>query len=343
MKTFLLIGLTVLAPALASGQFINIRLSVKVITHPLTGNRPPGITDQIFYDAAADANVWKAGYSRGYRFQIAEIVNVGGPTQGGTNGPSKWYGTDPRSEPLWSTFQNEINTDPRYARRTDHVNFYVTTGPSGNPGGACPIPPGESDLIACHGFINGGPWWLNHELGHFFGLPHTFSGESGSPACTPGDDGISDTLPDSNCWNSRDAVANYHYGTTYANLNTSQKAAVENVYFNVMSYHEAGNKDTVEDRMTELQLDREATIANSDRAAFVSGRTRFVSLSGNNASTGLNGTAPKRTVLSAVNASAAAGGDLILLRPGNYNEQISINKSVTLRAPRTGWATVGKP
>jgi hypothetical protein len=322
-----------------SAQTIDIRMSVKVIRHPTTGVRPLGISNGMFYAAADNANVWKATYYRGYRFRITEIVDIGGPTQGGTNGPSKWYGSDPRNYPEpWLTFQNDINTDARYQRRTDQVNFYITTGPSSDPGGACPIPPGETSYIACHGFVNDGPWWLNHELGHFFGLSHTHAGASG---CTPGDDGISDTLLDTTCWTSRDQVANYHYAAPYANLNAGQRFAVDNVYFNVMSYHEALNKDTVENRMTELQLDREADIANNERAPFVTGKTRFVSTSGSDGAAG-SSTGPYRTVLKGVSVANNGGGDIILLRPGNYNETPTINKPVTLRATRNGWATIGQ-
>src|SRR5678815_3012688 len=176
---FLLLG-----PIAAHAQFVFIRVSVKVITHPTTGARPSGITDLMIYTAVTNANVWMHEFSRGYRFDVREIVDIGGPFNGGASGPSKWYGLDPRATPEpWNTFQNDINTDSRYERRTDHVNFYITTGPSSNPGGACPIPPGEVANISCHGFINNGGWWMNHELGHFFGLYHTFGGCS-CDSCT---------------------------------------------------------------------------------------------------------------------------------------------------------------
>lgn len=344
MKTRLLLFL--LAAALAgpaSAQFITIRISVKVVLHPTTGARPAGITDQLFADAAEAANEWQAMYFRGYRFRVDEVVNIGGPgAGGGATGPSKWFGQDPRSPAAtWASFQNDINTDARYQRRTNQVNVYVTTSAQADGGGACPIPPGEANLIACHGLVNTGRWWMNHELGHFFGLPHTFAGESGN---TPGDDGISDTLPDCNCWSSVDQVANYHYGMPYANLSAGQKNAVDNCYFNVMSYHEAATKDTVENRMTELQLDRVANTGNGSRAAFVTGRTVFLSTSGSD-SFPFNGSSvlPYRTLNKGVSESDAGGGDILLLRPGNYNEQLTINRPVTLRAPRTGWVTLGKP
>jgi len=49
---------------------------------------------------------------------------------------------------------------------------------------------------------------------------------------------------------------------------------------------------------------------------------------------------PHRTVGSGV--SAANNGDIVLIRPGTYNEPGTINKAVTLRATR-GPATIGLP
>jgi hypothetical protein len=36
-------------------------------------------------------------------------------------------------------------------------------------------------------------------------------------------------------------------------------------------------------------------------------------------------------------------GVSLLVRPANYNEVLTISNPMTLRAPRTGWATVGRP
>ena len=36
-------------------------------------------------------------------------------------------------------------------------------------------------------------------------------------------------------------------------------------------------------------------------------------------------------------------GDIVLIQPGNYNETMTINRPVTLRATRAGSATLGKP
>jgi Pregnancy-associated plasma protein-A/Protein of unknown function (DUF1565) len=330
----------------AGAQYIELRVSVHVILNPTTGARPSGITDDLVYTAQTNANTWMALYYRGYRFRITEVTNVGGPAQGGASGPSKWYGLDFRSTPEpWNTFQLETQSDSRYRLRTDAVNFYVATGVAGpgNSGGACPIAPGEVTRIACQGFVNSGGWWLVHETGHFFGLSHTFAGEGAG--CVPGDDGVSDTLPDSNCWNTLDDVANGTYGQAFNSLTIPRQTNVVNLLFNVMSYHNAVTKDTVENVLTELQLDVHADIASTPagsggRAAFSSGRTYFISTAGSDFGTGRS-TSPYRTVGKGVTNSAA--GDILLLRPGNYNQALTINRPVTLRAPRTGWATIGQP
>ena len=98
--------------------------------------------------------------------------------------------------------------------------------------------------------------------------------------------------------------------------------------------------DIDETRLTERQLDRHADTANSTRAAFVSGRTRFVSPSGSDSGTG-SSTSPYRTVARAITAANAAGGDILLLGAGAYNQTLTINKPCTLRATRVGPAAIG--
>jgi hypothetical protein len=326
------------------GQTINLRMSVKIIVSSTTGARPSGINPQVFTNAVAAANNWMAGYQRGYRYQLTEVTDIGGPTQGGSSGPSQWYNVEFRNDPERAVFFAIAKTNSLYLLRSDQINIYVATGFSspGNSGGAMPIPPGEVNYTGGQIYADDGAWWLVHELGHFFGLSHTFAGET-KASCTPGDDGIADTLPDSNCWTTSDQAAQHYFQKNYSALSAAEQAQVDDFYFNAMSYHEATSKNSVENHLTELQLDRITLHANGDRHPFATGYTRFVSLTGNNSNSGLDGGAPKRTVLNAANASGAGGSDIVLVRPGNYNEQITINNPVTLRAPRTGWATIGKP
>ncbi len=343
MKTKLLLLLAIILARHSStlGQNIEIRLSVKVIVNATSGARPTGITDVLLNTSATNTNAWMASYWRGYRYRITEIVNIGGPSQGGASGPSKWFGLDPRTPATtWQQFQSDTQNDSRYLFRSNQVNYYITMGPVSNSGGAAPIAgnPSDNGFLSCYGLVNTGPWWMVHETGHFFGLGHTFGGAV-CPATSAGDDGIIDTLPEVDCW-TRDQIANNSYGVPYNSLNPAQQRLVDDTFFNVMSYHNAATKDTDENRMTELQLDRYADMANSIRAATVNGRTHFVSLSGSDAGAG-SSTSPYQTVTRAVTAANAAGGDIVLLRPGAYNQTLTINKSCTLRATRAGTVTIG--
>ncbi len=328
--------LTTLEPGLVFCKNIDIRVSVKIIVD-VSGNRPVNITDALFNDAAEAANLWQASYYRGYRFRITEIVEIGGPDQGGAAGPSKWFGMDLVGE-NWEPFQNDVSTDDRYQKRSNQVNFYVSTGPISNSGGACPIPPDGHP--ACFGRVNNGPWWLNHELGHFFGLLHTHQGEN-LEECIPGDDGIEDTFPDSRCWIGINSVANYYYSMNYVELSALQQKLVDDTYFNVMSYHEAANKDSVENQMTELQFDRMADTANGVRYPFVSGKTWFVKAGGEIPGVGDSGN-EFQFISEGIVAANNAGGDILLLRPGVYPENLTISKPLTIRATRVGPVFIGE-
>ncbi len=89
-----------------------------------------------------------------------------------------------------------------------------------------------------------------HELGHHFSLFHTHEGElyknSNNTICTNQDctcpklvggtnDLIADTISDHQCWHSQDDIAQGNYGTNYAALTTARQAAVDRVWFNIMS------------------------------------------------------------------------------------------------------------
>lgn len=345
MKT-LSVLLFVVATALsgARAQTIEMRLSVKVILHPTTGVRPSGITDARIRESVTNANTWMTRYSRGYRFRLDEILDIGGPTQGGISGPSQFYGLDNDAFP--TNFQSIVNADPRFLVRSDRVNLLSYTDYlSSGGGGACPLIGNDGTAatrITCRIAFGTDPWTLCHELGHFFGLNHTFGGCE-CPGCTnpSGDgDGLADTLREASCF-TRDQIAQENFFTAYTDLTAGARLLVDNTYGNVMSYHSFSREAGI---MTVLQLDRIADIANSTRNPFVTGRTLFLSPSGlDGINLGFSSSAPRRTFANSTNLTSSAGTDIMLLRPGNYPETLTFRRPVTFRTPMNGSANLGKP
>ena len=87
-------------------------------------------------------------------------------------------------------------------------------------------------------------------------------------------------------------------------------------------------------------MDRAIDAANGARINVASGRTRFVDRNGNVFVQLGSSVFPFVTVDNGY--SAAAAGDIVLLRPGTYNEPGTYTKLVTFRATR-GNATIGVP
>lgn len=349
MKKFISISacailLSILVSLVRADDVINIRLSYKVVLNPATGTRPPGVTDADIDNAITAMNALEETYFRGFRFvRVDPITNIGGRGDTTGAGPSKWYNTDFFTEDgAKLSMEREALTNPtRYAWNANAVNLYITNF-NGRCAGICSFV-GESIIIISGCTDDNGPLQL-HEIGHYFALCHTQgcpcgsceAGKTGACHTIPGDDGISDTLPDLQCWNQNN-IANWTFSTNYANLTPAQRQQVDDVFFNVMSYHFG----TI--RMTELQLDRWTDTAAASRRATADGRTYFVQVGGNFLGSGFS-TNPFATVRRGVDA-AANSGDIVLLRPGAYNEwPLTIgagNKAVTLRVTRQGPAVIG--
>ena len=130
-------------------------------------------------------------------------------------------------------------------------------------------------------------------------------------------------------------IAQGNYGQNYSALTSARKALVDAVLNNIMSYH--GDRF----HMTSDQLDRWTDAANSSRDNVVTGYTKFVDRTANPAFPFGTSGLPYRTVASGVSAARAAGGDIVLVRPGNYAETMTISKPLCLRATR-GTAVIGK-
>jgi hypothetical protein len=317
-------------------QYIYVNLSYKVVLNPADGTRPGNITDAAIDQAITKMNQLQGPYFRGFRFRRMDTVSeVGG--MGDTTGPSKWYSTDffdQNNGAKWETqMESAAKADAAYHWNSAAVNIYVTMGICG---GICSFPGHDIIIVGGCSFSQDGSVEM-HEIGHYFNLCHTQgctcgdcdSSKTGTCYTVPGDDDVSDTLLDLQCWNQDQiAMANFN-GRVYALLASSEQDQVNAVYFNIMSYHNKTSTGQNTFRLTERQLDRWTDAANAARLTVTTGRTWYV-----------NGGGTVQTALSSANQS---GGDIILIRPGAYNEHVSIRHPVTLRVTRAGPAIIGTP
>jgi hypothetical protein len=330
--------LALLATASVRAADINIRISVKFIvnaagTMPCCGNGNfdafEDITNQVNV-----ANEFLRSTGRGYGLQIAEVTTVGGPA---TN-----YYRLSRDDKEVLEAAAEANKSG-FKWRDNAVNMYVNDA---NGSAVCSFPP-EDDILLFGQESRTTSLW--HESGHYFNLSHTHSGQtelnSNGTTCTNecscavlvggNNDGCPDTLADHTCWDTQNQIAQGNYGANYNSLTAAQRDLVDNTAFNIMSYH--GTRD----RMTADQFDRWTDAANTPRNHVVTGNTRFVDRNAGAVGVG-SSTSPYKTVVSGVNAADSGGGDIVLLRPGQYNESLTISKRVVLRATR-GNAEIGRP
>jgi hypothetical protein len=336
-----------LTAGLNVGAQINIRVSAKAVLNPATGNRQPGVSDLNFSNTVARMNAMLDSMGRGYRLQWVgnALINVGGLNQF-NSGPSQYYDVDfvndEDGDVLKDQFEaNAIASPATYGWDSSAVNIYIVRFGGAN-WNVCSFPDEQIILVnGVAGYTN--PSTVLHEIGHYFNLSHTFLDRlnlnSNGSACTNGcncaqfigggGDGCPDTILDHDCWDSQNDIALGNYGLTYANLNASQTLNVDNMWWNLMSYH---NRQHATDRFTSDQLDRWTDSSNSDRPAVRTGRTRFVATTGNDAGTG-SSTSRYRTVAKGV-AVVNDADDIVLLRAGTYTEPQTITKALTLRATR---------
>jgi hypothetical protein len=370
--SLLAFGLSWCSPLPASAQYIWIDLSIKAAVSAKDGTYPGGASltniQQQWDQAIARVNEHHAAFGRGYRYRRSgDVQSIG--AKGDYNGPGKW------STLNIGDANNAITaaaSDPTgYKWNNSALNIYCCEVPRSNS------PPygfgGQGAFFGCSKITPCGcpgeiaalvyqmqnwqeGWSVAHETGHFFGLVHTFASEL---PCSKtdvrfqtngvwvGDDGFSSTLPEASDM-TRNQLTIANFGKIYAFCNAAQQALADDTYFNLMSYHSGVNgepRDQVTTRLTEEQLDQFANYASDPgrQRAVTSGATVFV-----DAQQGIDFLAtgfsaqPFRTLAKAVAKANAAGGDIVLLRPAAYNERFTINKPVTLRVTRAGWATIGR-
>jgi len=95
-------------------------------------------------------------------------------------------------------------------------------------------------------------------------------------------------------------------------------------------------------RMTEGQLDRWTDATRRYNRGEVNGLTYFVDHRNNSSGRDGYSASPYPTVASGVAAANAAGGDIVLIRAGTYNERMTFTKPVTLRTSRGSVVTIGQ-
>lgn len=321
-----------------ANPYIYIRLSYKIVVSPVDGTRPLNdwshpengvVTDQAINDVVTSMNTMLATYGRGYRYQIVGIQNVGGI--GDTTGPSKWFNQPTEGfKPDWQqTMDGEAHANKALYKWDDNaINIYSVNAIHG---GAAPFP-GSYDLVAIGGATVTYDLLTIHELGHFFNLCHTQG--CGINDGDGLDDGVADTILDGSTWDSQDKIAQHNFALNYSQLTAGQQNQVDDVWLNIMSYHNLGT------RLTEGQLDRWTDGGNGGRFNCVTGKTWFVDIHAG-AGNGSSGS-PMNYLPTAVNTADGVRGDIILLKPGAYNNRnYVINKNVTLRATRYGGVVIG--
>ncbi len=330
MKKLLLIA-GLLAP-LAAGAQLQWRLSIKLVADA-NGNPAPNAA-QNYTNEVITANQLLDSYGRGYRFQIAELLTL--------TGVSQWYNVQARNNSNKLALQAAARTNSSlYAYRNNAINVYVVNDISG----VCSFPPGDDILLVG---ANAYRTLLLHECGHYFSLQHTHNTElfrnNDNSDCTngcscaqliSGDDNTPETALDHECWTTRTAVALGAYFRVYAELTPDQQWRVNNTWFNIMSYHPPEDLTI----LTDDQLDFVTDASNTARFNVATGRTQFVDRTHPGWEEG-NRANPFRSV--GLGILAATPGDIVLIRPGNYNETATYAKPITLRATR-GVASIGRP
>jgi hypothetical protein len=329
MKAFLLLCALCGALISSADAGIDIRISVKFIYGP--GAMPPvtvpgggniDLSSSTAFDAEiAHGNRVLDATGRACRLRVIEYINIQ-PPDPADQFAGFWYNLDARNNRR--VFEQAALASPGVWAWNGNgaLNIYVNNSSSGS----CSfIGTGDSISLGATIFTQG---TVLHEIGHFFDLSHTHSFTPGPPVneCVFGDgDGLAETLPDNGCFTTMDQLSQANYGMNYAQLNAAQRQAVDDTWFNVMSYH-------VEARLLPIQMDYWCANANGARHSICGGFTWFVATNGLDPfSNGLSPGQAFATVPWAL-AHVSSANDVILLRGGNYAAPATITTPCTLTA-----------
>jgi hypothetical protein len=333
-----------LAFALVAHAEVTWRVSVKIFVDD-NGNRPGSpITDADIQAQFDFANTNPYFIGRGLKLEKSEVLDIAVPA----NAPKDWFSVDLMAANNMTVLEREAKGDPAYRWRDDKINLYINQGTAS---GAA-LRPGDGDIIVFRATkVENTPWVFIHEIGHHMSLKHTFFGEQfqnrDGSNCTngcscavlvPGDDDIADTLLDTDCWNTKDQIAQGNFKKDWSELSSRDQARVDNTFVNIMCYR---NNRSI---FTTLQLDAMCDTSNVERDAVSHNNLVFVDvLSPGIQANGLSKIqpfgGPYHTLKEGIDASF--GGDVLLLRPGSYAENREIRGAITLRAVRRDVLTPG--
>lgn len=311
----LLAGLIGFAPDASAG--VRWRVSVKVFTDD-NGNRPVGTFDSVMQGLIDDYNERLQLFARGLRLELTEVVQLDASL-------SSWFNRAARNSANRQELQDAATLFPGlYAYRDNSINVYVNNSSSG-------VCCGAGNGLVFMGNPGSTSSTMFHEIGHFMGLNHT-QGEGCNGCCPdalgccdlPATDHVSDTIADVACW-TRDEIATINYGATDANITASQRGQVDNVWFNLMSYHQ---NDLPDLRLTQGQIDRAGGVSNTERDNIAANYFRFVNLSaGNDSNPGLSPLLPLRTYANAI--VVAGTSDVLAFSAGTYTRSSSSTYRIT--------------
>lgn len=325
---------------------IQVRLSYKVILRGTDGQRPDEVTEAGIDQAIADMNALSQTYGRGYRFvRVDALIDVGGLDEFQRPSPSYYCFRDMFQNTVehGNMFADASANPGMYAWNSNAVNIYINNN---NGAGTCVFPSRQLSVIGASS-SDVAEVTLD-EVAHYFNLCHTQGCscgccdpfETGICHTVPGDDNVSDTLPDLPCWNP-DEIAMHSFDADFSGLTPEQQEQVRDVFFNIMSFHgrNCGTSFFGVSRLTERQLDRWADAASTSSANVCSGQTHFVDAGFNGVETGRSSN-PYNRLAEGISA-AAGGGDILMIRSGIYLENLRISAPVTLRVPRGNSSRIG--